>query len=111
MHELCQIHELHFFRPMVEKKALLREHADVLEIGSHLGGFLQTAEQWGWRPTGLDIGASTSSFARRQGLSTKRRAIGDYFPHRRSDAVYIWNCFEQLDDPSAILPRRITAAC
>src|SRR4051812_12223768 len=42
---------------------LLREHAEVVEVGSHLGAFLQTAEEWGWRPTGLDIGASTSAFA------------------------------------------------
>jgi SAM-dependent methyltransferase len=94
---------LRAFEEKTQYKALLRERADVLEIGSHLGGFLQTAEQWRWRPTGLDIGASTSSFARRQGLSTKRLAIEDYFPHRPSDAVFIWNCFEQLDDPSATL--------
>jgi hypothetical protein len=37
-------------------RPLLRPAAEVLEVGSHLGGFLQVAEEWGWRPTGLDIG-------------------------------------------------------
>jgi hypothetical protein len=42
----------------------LRNNAEILELGSHLGAFLQTAEEWGWRPTGLDIGESTCAFAR-----------------------------------------------
>jgi len=84
-------------------RPLLRAHAEVLEVGSHLGAFLQTAEQWGWRPTGLDIGASTSIFSQRQGLSVKRLAIEDYLPRLRADAVFIWNCFEQLNDPTGVL--------
>jgi SAM-dependent methyltransferase len=96
-----------YVRAFEEKKTqygrLLRARADVLEVGSHLGAFLQTAEQWGWRPVGLDIGASTSTFSRRQGLSVKRMAIEDYLPRLRHDAVFIWNCFEQLDDPSSAL--------
>ena len=83
---------------------LLRCNAEVLEVGSHLGAFLQAAEEWGWRPTGLDIGGSTSDFARRQGLSVKRRAMENYSPHlRRPEAIFIWNCFEQVEDPSATL--------
>jgi SAM-dependent methyltransferase len=96
-----------YLRAFEEKRGqyrkLLDTNSDVIELGSHLGAFLQTAEEWGWRPIGLDIGASTSSFARRQGLSVKRLAIEDYFPTHRQDAVFIWNCFEQLDDPSSAL--------
>jgi SAM-dependent methyltransferase len=87
----------------VQYRNLLDEKSDVIELGSHLGAFLQTAEEWGWRPIGLDIGASTCSFARRQGLFVKRLAIEDYFPRHQQDAVFIWNCFEQLDDPSSAL--------
>lgn len=93
------------FAEKIQYKPILRNHAEVLEIGSHLGSFLQTAEEWGWRPTGLDIGAYTSSFARRQGMSVKRLPLEDYSPRLRPDAIFIWNCFEQLDDPSAILDR------
>jgi Methyltransferase domain len=73
--------------------------AEVLEVGSHLGAFLEVAETWGWRPTGLDIGRETSAFARRQGCTVRQLPLGDYSPHRRPDAVFIWNCFEQLDNP------------
>lgn len=83
---------------------LLRPGAEVLELGSHLGAFLQTAEEWGWRPTGLDIGASSSAFARRQGVSVKKLQLQDYAPHlRKPEALFIWNCFEQLEDPANIL--------
>lgn len=85
---------------------LLRPHAEVLEVGSHLGAFLQTAEEWGWRPTGLDIGAATSEFARRQGGTVKRISLEDYSPRlRKSEAIFIWNCFEQVEDPGALLRR------
>jgi SAM-dependent methyltransferase len=82
----------------------LRNDAEVLELGSHLGAFLQTAEEWGWRPTGLDIGESTCAFARKRGLSVKRLTLDDYSPKlRKPEAIFIWNCFEQLEDPSRTL--------
>src|ERR1700679_3496939 len=85
---------------------VLRYNAEVLELGSHLGAFLQTAEEWGWRPTGLDIGDSTCAFARKQGLSVKRLGLEDYSPKlRKPEAIFIWNCFEQLEDPSRTLHR------
>ena len=84
-------------------KPLLRDHAEILEVGSHLGAFLQTAEQWGWRPIGLDIGASTSDFARSKGMSVKRLSLEDYLPPLRPEAIFIWNCFEQLRDPASTL--------
>ncbi len=87
-------------------RKLLRPGAEVLEVGSHLGAFLEVAEEWGWRPTGLDIGASTSAYAKRQGGSVKRLALEDYAPRlRRPEAIFIWNCFEQLENPSATLGR------
>jgi hypothetical protein len=88
------------YRPM------LRSGAEVLEVGSHLGAFLQVAEEWGWRPIGLDIGESTSTFARRRGAFVRRLAIEAYSPRLRPpEAIFIWNCFEQLQDPSAALRR------
>ncbi|HVV45208.1 MAG TPA: methyltransferase domain-containing protein [Bryobacteraceae bacterium] len=85
---------------------LLRNNAEVLEVGSHLGAFLQTAEEWGWRPTGLDIGEATSEFARRQGGRVKRISLADYSPRlRKPEAIFIWNCFEQLEEPGDVLRR------
>lgn len=90
----------------LQYQPLLRPGAEILEVGSHFGAFLQAAEEWGARPLGLDIGATTSSFARRQGASVKRLSLEEYSPRLRSpEAIFIWNCFEQLDNPSETLLR------
>ncbi len=82
----------------------LPPHASVIEIGPHLGGFLQAAEEWDWRPVGLDVGVDTSEFARRKGLTVRRETAEDSRMRAGSaDGVFIWNCFEQLADPSPTL--------
>lgn len=83
---------------------VLRPHPDVLEIGSHLGAFLQVAEEWNWTALGLDVGADTSDFARANGLAVRREMVEDTrLPSRSFDAIFVWNCFEQLTDPGASL--------
>lgn len=82
---------------------LLPPGAGVLEIGCHYGAFLQTAEEWGWKPTGLDIGRSTTSFVKAAGLRVFRRHLGDHSSRSLNEAVFIWNCFEQLDEPGETL--------
>jgi hypothetical protein len=85
-------------------RGTLRPHAEVLEIGSHTGAFLAAAEEWGWRPTGLDIGETTSRFARSMGLRVRRLTAGESrVPPHSLDAAFIWNCFEQLEDPGGML--------
>jgi len=85
-------------------ESYLPAHADVIEVGSHLGAFLQAAEERNWNATGLDIGESSSAFARHRGVCVKRKEITDApFPNRSMDAVFIWNCFEQLENPAATL--------
>ncbi|HYO80069.1 MAG TPA: class I SAM-dependent methyltransferase, partial [Bryobacteraceae bacterium] len=92
------------------KEAAFRDRlppgASVLEIGSHLGSFLQVGEEWNWRPVGIDPGYDTSAFAREQGLTVVRETIDDARVRSGSaDAVFIWNCFEQLTDPARALRR------
>jgi SAM-dependent methyltransferase len=83
---------------------LLRDRADVLEIGSHLGAFLQVAEEWNWTAIGLDVGADMSSFARANGFRVRREMVEDTRLAARSfDAVFLWNCFEQLSCPASTL--------
>jgi SAM-dependent methyltransferase len=85
-------------------RALLRPRADVIELGPHLGAFLQVAEEWDWRPTGFDVGADTSDFAKHNGLKVIRGTLEDSkLPSGSSDAVFVWNCFEQLPDPMETL--------
>lgn len=90
-----------------EKRALyeglLRPRAEVLEPGSHYGAFLQTAEEWHWRPIGVDIGEHTTRFARSLGLTVRSTILEDLRVKQRADAVFCWNCFEQMEDPGSAL--------
>jgi SAM-dependent methyltransferase len=82
----------------------LRPHANVLEIGSHVGAFLQIAEEWDWYPLGLDIGRDTAEFVRSHGLTVRRETLEDaHLEQSAFDAVFVWNCFEQLTDPTPVL--------
>lgn len=82
----------------------LPPHASVIEVGPHLGGFLQAAEEWDWRAVGLDVGVDTSDFARSQGLTVRRETAEDSrIRSGTADGVFIWNCFEQLADPAPTL--------
>jgi hypothetical protein len=83
---------------------LLAPHSEVLELGSHLGAFLQTAEEWNWRPLGLDVGYDTAAFARRNGLTVRRELLEESSVATGSfDGIFIWNCFEQIAEPAATL--------
>lgn len=85
-------------------RSLLRPGADVLEIGSHLGAFLQVAEEWNWHPFGLDVGDDTVDFMRRKGLPVEKTDLDDAFLASSSfDAVFLWNCFEQMTEPVSVL--------
>lgn len=85
-------------------RPLLPEGADVLEIGSYVGGFLHVATEWGWKPAGLDVGTDTSHFSRAKGYPTRRESLHDArFDAESFDGVFIWNTFEQIDDPRALL--------
>jgi hypothetical protein len=85
-------------------RQLLPPHADVIELGSHLGAFLQTAEEWNWRPIGFDVGADTASFTKSRGFRVYRTVVeSSPFRDHSFDAVFVWNCFDQLLDPASTL--------
>ncbi len=85
-------------------RPLLDRGADVLEIGSYVGGFLHAARDWGWNAVGVDIGTDVSSFANSRGLRTVNLPVESCgFAARSFDAVFVWNCFEQVPDPDSLL--------
>jgi SAM-dependent methyltransferase len=85
-------------------RALLPPGARVLEIGSHYGAFLQTAREWGWRAEGVDVGKDTTRFARSKGFTVHHCELAKCrFPDASFDAVFIWNCFEQIENPWPLL--------
>jgi ubiquinone/menaquinone biosynthesis C-methylase UbiE len=52
----------------------------------------------------IDVGRDTAGFARSKGFVTYRGTLQDCrFPSAHFDAVFVWNCFEQIDEPHLIL--------
>jgi SAM-dependent methyltransferase len=85
-------------------RGLLPAQARVLEIGSHYGAFLETAQDWGWEAEGVDIGEDTSRFASSRGFTVHKKELPECgIPDSSRDAVFIWNCFEQIPDPTTTL--------
>jgi SAM-dependent methyltransferase len=85
-------------------RALLNPGAEVLEIGPHLGAFLQVATEWGWKPVGVDVGKDTARFVNEHGCVTYNRAVEECrFPDTYFDGAFVWNCFEQIPDPGRTL--------
>lgn len=85
-------------------RTLLPERAEVVEVGPHVGGFLQTAADWGWNAVGVDVGKDTANFVNARGLTTHNSTLeACRFPSSQFDGVFIWNCFEQLPEPDAML--------
>jgi SAM-dependent methyltransferase len=85
-------------------RPLLPEGAKAIEIGSYVGGFLHVAREWGWDVVGLDVGEDTSHFTRAKGYPTRTASLDECaFDDASLDGVFIWNTFEQIDDPRALL--------
>jgi SAM-dependent methyltransferase len=85
-------------------RRLVAKDARVLEIGSHYGAFLDVAQTWGWEAEGVDIGEDTSRFARSRGLTVHTCDVSECrFPGESFDAVFVWNCYEQIEDPQPLL--------
>lgn len=88
----------HWLRP------LLPAGANVIEIGSYVGAFLHVAHEWGWTATGVDVGDDTAHFATAHSYPTRHASLEECaFETASFDGVFIWNTFEQVDDPRALL--------
>lgn len=85
-------------------RSMLRAGARIVEVGSHYGAFLQTAAEWGWKAEGVDVGKDTSRFAQSKGFTVH---VGEFpdcdFAPEIFDGVFIWNCFEQIENPKPLL--------
>ncbi|MGH9457350.1 MAG: class I SAM-dependent methyltransferase [Thermoanaerobaculia bacterium] len=87
-----------------EWRSLLPAGASVVEVGSYVGAFLHVARERGWSATGADIGRDAARFANERGYPTLRTTLeGCAFGAASLDGVFIWNCFEQLEDPLATM--------
>jgi SAM-dependent methyltransferase len=104
LESLHAIHADAFREKEVDYRPLLRGAARVVEVGSYAGGFLAAARSWGWNAIGVDIGRDTSRFARSLGFDVRALPLEKCgFARASFDAVFIWNCFEQLAAPRVAL--------
>lgn len=94
-------------------RPMLPEGAKVIEVGSYVGAFLHAAYEWGWNAIGVDVGDDTARFASAHSYPTRHAALQECaFETGSFDAVFIWNTFEQVDDPRSLMSesRRILRA-
>lgn len=76
--------------------------ATVLEVGSYVGAFLSAARDEGLNATGVDINPAVNKFTRSLGFQVSDGELpsSDIQP---VDAIAIWNTFDQLSDPRAVI--------
>jgi SAM-dependent methyltransferase len=85
-------------------RSLLPAGAEVLEVGPHFGAFMDVAREWGWRPAGVDIGRDTTRFVRSRGFEICDHVLQECgFADQSFDGIFIWNCFEQIQDAHGTL--------
>jgi 2-polyprenyl-3-methyl-5-hydroxy-6-metoxy-1,4-benzoquinol methylase len=72
-----------------------------IEIGSYVGAFLAAARDAGWQFAGVDVNTETNAFTRSLGFQVHDGTIESLDAERRADVVAIWNCLDQLADPSS----------
>ena len=74
--------------------------ADFLDVGCAFGGFLQTANNFGYRTQGLDISAYAVKHAQSQGLKVQQGTLeAGAFPAQSFDIVTLVEVIEHLADP------------
>jgi len=103
---LDSLHAVHAaaFREKLVYRTLLPAGARVIEVGSYVGGFLVAAREWDWGITGVDIGRDASRFTRGLGFDVRAHPFEECgFKSESFEAVFIWNCFEQLPAPRVAL--------
>ena len=74
-----------------------------IEVGSYVGAFLASARDAGWRFSGVDVNACANAFTRSLGFAVHDGPIETLDPDRRADVVAIWNCLDQLADPTSAI--------
>ncbi|RMH20106.1 MAG: class I SAM-dependent methyltransferase [Acidobacteria bacterium] len=78
----------------------------LLDVGAHVGVFVEQASAAGWRAEGLEPSAWCVAEARRRGLRLTPGTLEQAsLPPRSFDALTLWDVIEHLDDPLGALRR------
>lgn len=81
------------------------ERRSLLDVGAHVGRFLDCAVQAGWHTEGVELNPRTAAFAaRRTGLVVHREDLREpAFDARRFSAVTLIDVLEHVPDPVRLL--------
>jgi SAM-dependent methyltransferase len=79
------------------------ERANLVEIGSFVGAFLERAKAQGFHASGIDVGSETTAYMRSKGLPVIQGDVFELDSFRDLDAVCIWNTFDQINQPNRAL--------
>jgi SAM-dependent methyltransferase len=89
-------------------KFMKRSRPRILEIGSFVGGFLLEGQKQGWDMIGVDPGRDVAAFCRERGLPIFEGTLEEAsFAAGSFDAIAVWNTFDQLPDPRALLEQAV----
>jgi SAM-dependent methyltransferase len=83
-------------------RELLPRGATVLEVGSYVGAFLAAAREEGLSASGVDINPAVNKFTRSLGFPVSDGELQSA-QVEPVDAIAIWNTFDQLNDPRAVI--------
>lgn len=78
----------------------------LLDVGSHIGVMLETAEERGWQAVGVEPSAWAAERARERGLHVINTTLARaHLTPASFNAVTMWDVIEHLTDPAADLHR------
>ncbi|MFN8524860.1 MAG: methyltransferase domain-containing protein [Chloroflexota bacterium] len=78
----------------------------LLDVGCHLGLFLEVARERGWQTTGVEPSRWSVERARQAGLDVRHGTLDSVsFPSESFDVVTMWDVIEHFVDPLAELKR------
>jgi SAM-dependent methyltransferase len=97
--------QVELYRPLAREVArFLPPRAQVVEVGSFVGGFLQAGRERGWSMLGVDPGREVGAFCAERGLRVFPGTLPELADTPDTswegvDCVAIWNAFDQLPEP------------
>jgi SAM-dependent methyltransferase len=90
----------------LERIEALSSGRDLLDVGSYTGFFLDLARERGWRVMGVEPSRWAAHHAAAElGLEVFNGPIEHFETARSFDVVTLWDVFEHLVDPVAVLSR------
>ncbi|MSQ24244.1 MAG: class I SAM-dependent methyltransferase [Chloroflexi bacterium] len=94
---------IHTFGRSLKELELFAPKGRLLDIGSHLGFFVEVALKNGWRAEGIEPSAWASGTARNRGIPIRQGTIENFHCDVPYDAVTLWDVVEHLTDPAGTL--------